>query len=82
MEIQELYDLIVTFKDASELGSARVDARFDGLESRFDRFESRYDEFEICVETRFDRLETRIERVEDGLVAVRSDIAELKERSR
>ncbi len=75
MQLEDLYDFIKTFAEATEMGFARVDARFDAFESRV---EERFDR----VETRVARLETRVESVEDGLRAVRGDIAALARRSR
>jgi archaellum component FlaC len=67
----ELRKEMLTGFERVEVRFARVDERFDGLDRRVDG-----------LDRRVGRLELRVEEVEDGIKAIRSDIGELKRRTR
>lgn len=77
MTSDDLYDLILSLKEATEIGFLRVADRFDGVDKRLDGIDGRLDR----IDGRLGRLETRVEAVEEALVAVRGDIANLQRRA-
>jgi len=70
---RELYDLIVTLKEATELGFARVDQRFEPVEERLDRVEARLTGVEgrlTGVEGRLSGMERWALRIDERLSGV------------
>lgn len=74
----ELYDLILTLKDATEIGFAKVyermDLRFNAVENRLGRVEHRLD----GMERRLVRIDDRLSIIENMNVAARLQDHELR----
>jgi hypothetical protein len=45
---RELYDLILSLNDVTELGFARIDKCFDSINGRLDRIDARLDSIEAA----------------------------------
>ena len=61
MQYQELYEVLLSLKEANELFSTRVFARFDAMDARFDAMDARFD----TMDARFDRMDGRMDRQGD-----------------
>ena len=51
-----ILEAILTLREATEMGFARVEARFDGVDARFEGIDARFER----VESRLGALETRL----------------------
>jgi hypothetical protein len=68
MQYQELYEVLLSLKEANELFSTRVFARFDAMDARFDAMDARFDAMDARFDTmdaRFDRMDGRMDRQGD-----------------
>ena len=78
MTNEDLFDAIKSLKEATEIGFAANARRFDAMDARFDSMDARFDRLDMRV----GRLETRVESLEESVNAARTDIADLKRRTR
>jgi hypothetical protein len=68
MQYQELYEVLLSLKEANELFSTRVFARFDAMDARFDAMDARFDAMDArfdAMDARFDRMDGRMDRQGD-----------------
>jgi hypothetical protein len=80
---RELYDLILSLKDATELGFARNDRRFDGVDYRLNRLEGRVTSVEgrlTSVEGRLGGLERWGARIDEHLGVIDGRLLKLENR--
>ena len=55
MQYQELYEVLLSLKEANELFSTRVFARFDAMDARFDTMDARFDRMDGRMDRQGDR---------------------------
>jgi septation ring formation regulator EzrA len=83
--IEEVFSAILSFREATDAFSLRMERRFDGVDARLDGIDARlegHDRRFDQLDVRIGRIETRIEHLEDGQREIRNELVEMNQRFR
>ena len=80
--IEEVFSAILSFREATDAFTLRMERRFDGVDARLDGIDARLDGHDRRFEqldARIGRIETRIEHLEDGQREIRNELGEINQ---